>query len=276
MFLLGASFKASIHISKHNMKFRFLIIYFCILFLPNINAQENPIRFKVLSYNLRFGELASLEELADFIKKEAPDMVALQEVDVRTYRERAPKQNGKDFITELGHLTGMFSAYGKTIMYKGGYYGIGILSKYPLASVNRIYLPKTVHGKEQRALLVTNVEYAEKEYITFACTHLDYTNTTERQIQVDNINEILCKNPYPMILSGDFNARPDANEIKVGMIDWKRLCNMDATVPAKNPRYKIDYIFGMPKDNWMIVENRTYSILLSDHLPISTIVELKK
>ena len=258
------------------MKYKFLILLFSFTLFSYIVAQEKPQQLKVLSYNLRFGELASLEELADFIKEQNPDVVALQEVDVCTFRDIAPKQNGKDFISELAYHTGMLGVYGKTIPYMGGYYGIGILSKYPIASLERIYLPKTEHGKEQRALLVADIEYKEGEYFTFVSTHLDYTNTQERQTQVKKLNEVLLNKTYPVIVAGDFNGRPEAIEILDGMAQWKQICNTDATVPATKPMHKIDYIFAYPKDKWEIIENASYFIQLSDHLPISAVVELKK
>lgn len=256
------------------MKYKVLILLFSFAFFSTTYSQEKPTQLKVLSYNLRFGELASLEELAEFIKKVDPDVVALQEVDVRTYRERAPKQNGKDFITELAYHTGMLSAYGKTIPYKKGYYGIGILSKYPLASVERIYLPKTEQKQEQRALLVADVEYNEGEFFTFATVHIDYTNNEVKQAQVDKLNEVLLNSTYPVIVAGDFNAHPTSVAIAEGMSSWKRLCNMDATVPASQPRNKIDYIFGYPQNKWTVIENASYMSPLSDHLPISAVVEM--
>ena len=255
------------------------LLVFCISFCAantNLNnKKDQPKQIKVLSYNLRFGELASLEELAAFIKKHDPDLVALQEVDSRTFRERAVHQNDKDFATELGYLTGMFSAYGKTIPYRKGYYGIAILSKYPMAKVERIYLPKTEHGKEQRAVLVADIEYEDNEYITFASTHLDYTNTEERQVQVKKLNEVLLTSKYPVILGGDFNGRPDSKEIQEGMKKWKLLSSLDPTVPANNPRNTIDYIFCYPENKWNKVSAETYQVTLSDHLPISAIVEMK-
>ena len=264
--------------------FRILLLVFLILSCKNVSnivdpiyAQGSTVRLKVLCYNIRFGELASMEELAEFIKKEDPDVVALQEVDCRTKRDLTPKQHGKDFVTELGYFTKMLTAYGKTIPYAGGYYGIGILSKYPLASVERIYLPKTENGKEQRAVLVADVEYSEGKYFTFACTHLDYTNTEERQVQVKKLNEVLLLRQYPVIVAGDFNARPDSKEISEGMMKtWKVVCKMEPTSPANAPRSQIDYIFCYPNDKWNSIEATTYQIQLSDHLPISAVVELDK
>lgn len=259
--------------------FLFLALHF-IFIIPRATAQEHkstdPVKLKVLSYNLRFGELASLEALAAFIREQNPDVVALQEVDCRTSRDRAPSQNGKDFATELGFRTGMLTAYGKTIPYAGGYYGIAILSKYPLAKVERIYLPKTENGKEQHAVLVADVEYREGEYITFASAHLDYTNTEERQVQVKKLNEVLQTQAYPVIVAGDFNAWPNSKEISEGMSAWKTVSNLEPTVPAKAPRNTIDYIFCYPKDKWKGYDAVTYSnIQLSDHLPISAVVELQ-
>ncbi|MEC3880589.1 endonuclease/exonuclease/phosphatase family protein [Parapedobacter sp. 10938] len=260
------------------------IVFLCLLLTVSCSSyaqleterdQQSSVQLKVLSYNLRFGELASLEELAAFIAAEKPDIVALQEVDCRTYRDRAPAQNGKDFATELAFRTGMIPAYGKTIPYAGGYYGIAILSKYPLAKVERIYLPKTANGKEQRAVLVADVEYQEGKYITFASTHLDYTNTEERQGQVKKLNEVLLESSYPVIVAGDFNAQPDAVEISAGMGDWKIVSNLEPTVPANNPRNTIDYIFCYPKAGWEVVSSTTNRVELSDHLPISAVVELK-
>lgn len=267
-----------------NMRYlKFVCLFFLIILCKHIPgnsetiyAQEKPVRLKVLCYNLRFGELASLEQLAAFIKEQNPDVVALQEVDVRTFRPQALHQNDKDFITELGFRTGMLTAYGKTIPHAGGYYGIGILSKYPLASVERIYLPKSENGREQRALLVADVEYEENQYFTFACTHLDTPNTEERQAQVKKLNEVLQTKPYPVIIAGDFNARPDSREISEGMGAWKAVCKMGPTSPANNPRSQIDYIFCYPKDKWDSVEATIYQVQLSDHLPISAVVDLKK
>lgn len=236
---------------------------------------QPTVRLKVLSYNLRFGELASLEALAAYIAAENPDLVALQEVDCRTYRDRAPAQHGKDFATELAFRTGMIPAYGKTIPYAGGYYGIAILSKYPLAKVERIYLPKTPKGKEQRAVLVADVEYREGEYLTFASTHLDYTHTEERQAQVKKLNEVLLAGRYPVIVAGDFNAKPDAIEIDKGMAEWKILSDLEPTVPATDPRSTIDYIFCYPATRWNVVSSATNRVELSDHLPVSAVVELK-
>lgn len=258
----------------------FLLIAFqFLLFISCATAQEKknnePVKLKILCYNLRFGELASLEELATFIKEQNPDIVALQEVDCRTFRDKTPRQHGKDFASELAFYTGMLSAYGKTIPYAGGYYGIAILSKFPLAKIERIYLPKIENGSEQRAILVADVEYREGEFFTFASTHISFAIVEERQVQVEKLNEVLLTRTYPVIVAGDFNSYPDSKVISEGMSAWKMVSNMEPTVPASAAKNTIDYIFCYPKDKWVGIEAITYKVQLSDHLPISAVVELK-
>ena len=78
-------------------------------------AAQDTIRVKVMTYNLRFGELASLEELAAHIKSFKPDFVVLQEVDVRVYRERSAHQKGKDYLAEPAYHTRMLVLHVLTI-----------------------------------------------------------------------------------------------------------------------------------------------------------------
>lgn len=134
----------------YSMK-KYLLLFLCLTL--GVAYAQDTLRVRVMTYNLRFGELASLEELAHHIKSFKPDFVALQEVDSKTDRKRTPHQKGKDFISELAYHTGMFGLYGKTIDYSTGYYGIGMLSKYPYISVQKIMLPHPVKEHERRAML---------------------------------------------------------------------------------------------------------------------------
>ncbi len=250
------------------------ILFIACLFKVNLYAQDNS-SLRIMSYNLRFGELASLKELGEFIKSCNPDVVLLQEVDIYTHREIAPAQNGKNFIAELGYYTGMMSIFGKSIDYKGGYYGLGILSKYPIVSMERFFLPMLEKNSEQRSLLLSRIDLGKDKQITVACTHLDLKSDT-RIVQVDSINKILLKEKNPVIVAGDFNAKPASVEISQGMADWLRVCNDDFTVSAKAPRSKIDYIFCYPKESWVPLRAETPRVELSDHLPIIADIRLKE
>ena len=91
--------------------FKYLLIVVFLYQFGNVYAQDT-LRIKVMTYNIRFGELASLEELASHIKSFNLDFVALQEIDCKTDRgERAPHQIGRDYISELAYFTKMFKKY---------------------------------------------------------------------------------------------------------------------------------------------------------------------
>lgn len=256
------------------MKQNILFVFF-ISSLFSFSFAQEPVRLKVMTYNLRFGELSSLKEIADFITKNGPDFVALQELDCMTRRERTPHQHDKNFVTELGYYTKLLPLYGKTIPYAGGFYGIGMLTKYPYISVQKIMLPKQETKHEARALLMAEVELPGGDTIIVASTHLDYISSESRDKQLKVITRILEEKRFPVILGGDFNTKPNSDEIKKYFKAWRSLSD-DAmlTSPSKHPQNKIDYLFGYPKNSWRLLSSKVENVLLSDHLPILSEVEL--
>ncbi|MCM1502525.1 MAG: endonuclease/exonuclease/phosphatase family protein [Bacteroidales bacterium] len=221
----------------------------------------------VMSYNLRFGELASMEEIGDYISAKSPDIVALQECDWATYRERAPRQNGVKFINELAHATGMFGIYGKSIDYRGGYYGIGILSRYPIIRSERILLPNP-ESKEQRSMLVADIELPGGRVVTFACTHLEVSSSDSRMCQVRFIEKQLSGKGVFM-LAGDMNARPESPEMQYLCRKWKNLTNDGLTYSTRKPVMKIDYIYGKPENAFELLSTCvSKDTELSDHYPV--------
>ena len=74
----------------YSMK-KYLLLFLCLTL--GVAYAQDTLRVRVMTYNLRFGELASLEELAHHIKSFKPDFVALQEVDSKT----DPASEGEGF-----------------------------------------------------------------------------------------------------------------------------------------------------------------------------------
>jgi len=250
-----------------------LIVMLC-LSATSLTARDAD-TLNVMTYNLRFGELASLEEMAAFINGVKPDLVALQECDWKTTRERAPQQNGKTFVNELAYFTEMFGIYGKAIDYKRGYYGVGILSRYPIVRSERIFLPNPEPKTEQRVLLVADIELPNKTILTFACTHLEVSSAKVREAQIQFINEWRKNATNPVVLAGDLNAIPSANEIKNGFSDWRDMTNAEFTFSTVNPRVKIDYIYGYPEKKMEMISTQVHTeSLLSDHFPVSSLISI--
>ena len=243
----------------YSMK-KYLLLFLCLTL--GVAYAQDTLRVRVMTYNLRFGELASLEELAHHIKSFKPDFVAL--------RKRTPHQKGKDFISELAYHTGMFGLYGKTIDYSTGYYGIGMLSKYPYISVQKIMLPHPVKEHERRAMLEGLFEMGN-DTIVFTSTHLDVNSQETRAEQIKFITGHFKNYKYPVILGGDFNARHYSEAIR-GMDSWFAASNDDFGMPAWKPVIKIDYLFAYPQKGWRVISTQTVQSLLSDHLPIITMI----
>ena len=252
-----------------------LVSFISILFasVALLSATEKGDTLKLMSYNLRFGELASMEQFAQYISSEQPDIVALQECDWATKRTRAPHQNGVRFVNELAYHTGMFGVYGKSINYAGGYYGIGLLSKYPILRFERVLLPND--GKtEQRSILVADIELPGGKVITFVNTHLEVKTAKMRIEQVEFIKEYLKDCPNQLFLAGDMNAIPDTKEMELLREEWNDLTNRVFTYHSSRPEIKIDYIYTKPAENVELLSTEVKEdVKLSDHFPvISTIV----
>lgn len=236
-------------------------------------AQEKT-ELKVLNYNLMHGGMASLEQLGDFIRQHHPDVVMLQEIDINTHRKDEEHLHDKHMMAELGYYTKMFTAFGKSIPFTGGYYGLGILSRYPIVSMERILLPMLSPNHEQRSLLKAVIELDNGQQVCLGSTHLDL-RADARIIQVEHINKVLAQTEMPCILAGDFNAAPDSKEIKYGMSQWMRSMADDAyTFPYDEPKTKIDYVFAYPREAWHVRSATVPPVQLSDHRPIVVVYEL--
>lgn len=256
---------------------------FCLIFISLLSGYVSAhqtdekesvrkLKLRVMTCNLRFGELASIEELAMLIKAFKPDFVALQEVDCNTNRKRAPHQHNKNFINELAYYTGLFGLYGKTINYSGGYYGIGILSRYPYICVNKVLLPHLGDDYEQRAFL-EGVFDVDGDTIVFASTHLDAKCEDTRLLQAKYICKHFEEIVHPVIIGGDFNADSESVVIKEMKNHWFADPNKEFSVPAWKPIRRIDFLFAKPQRGWKVLRSQAVQSQLSDHLPIVTDIE---
>lgn len=231
----------------------------------------------VMSYNLRFGERATMERLAEEIKAINPDFVALQEVDVNSRRTAAPHNNGVNFINELAKLTGMFGYFGRTLNFsvKDGYYGIGILSRHPATSVNTIPLPNP-KNEEPRAMLKGIFLLDGELPFGFVSTHFDFKSHDTQVLQAQCVLENIETGDIPVVVAGDFNGESNSPALKLLNDSLVSLSGSAPTFPAHAPEKRLDHIFGWPKVNFKLID--TYEgpsgvNAASDHIPvISTIL----
>ena len=149
-----------------------------------------------MSYNIRNGigidNIQDIGRIARVILREAPDLVALQELDSATLRV-----DGRYIPGELGRMTGMHAPFGRAIGFAGGSYGIGLLSRTEPLAVRSIPLP----GREEARVLLM----AEFPDYTVCITHLSLT-PEDRLASLPIIREATDTCRKPVLLAGDFNT----------------------------------------------------------------------
>ena len=216
-----------------------------------------------------------MKSIADYLCSQHADVVALQECDWDTHRKSVPLQNGVKFLNELAYHTGMFGVYAKAIDFSGGYYGIALLSKYPILRYERVLLPND--GKtEQRAMLIADVELPSGTVITFVNTHLEVKSVQLRIEQISFINEYLADCTNVQFLAGDMNASSDSKEINYLNESWQSLTNRDFTFHTSNPKVKLDYIYVKNGyDVELLATEVQNDIVLSDHFPVVSEIVLR-
>ena len=235
-----------------------------------------PRKLRVMTYNLRFGERASMDRLAEEISSLQPDFVALQEVDVNAARNAAGENKGLNYINELAQRTGMFGYYGRAINFANGYYGVAILSRYPAYDVETVELPNP-KNVEPRVMLKGKFLINGTEPVVFASTHLDFTDKKTTELQARYLLPILTEDNLPAILGGDFNATPAEKAIQFLAGNGASLSGVNPTFPANAPTVRLDHLFGFPKNAFELQSTSEGTIsddAASDHLPVISTITL--
>ncbi|MEO6931903.1 MAG: endonuclease/exonuclease/phosphatase family protein, partial [Chitinophagaceae bacterium] len=221
-------------------------------------------------------DLIDIAAIAKVINAERPDLVALQEIDVNNTR------SGKTLheANELGRLTGMQAFFAKGIDYGGGEYGVAMLSRLPMADMQRIPLPTDESTKgEHRTIGTSVITLRDGRKIIFAVTHLDAQSApTNRLMQMRKIADYFSNEKQPVIIAGDFNATPGTEVINILDSNFTRSCITDCgfTIPVIKPNKTIDFIAYKLSGSFKVLEHRvipeTYA---SDHLPVIAVLEVR-
>lgn len=215
--------------------------------------------FRLMCYNVRNCKGLDLkldyDRCADVIKRVNPDVVAVQELDSMTSR-----YPGYYALGELASRTKMHDYYAPSIEYKGGKYGIGILSKSPALSLAQYPLPCR---KEPRTMLV-----AEFEKFYFICTHLSLVEE-DRVSSAEIIRDVVAKLNKPVFIAGDFNAEMGSQSIRTMLTFCTLLSNpSQLTFPADTPNCCIDYILTNTPSIKGVNATVVPETVASDHRPL--------
>jgi endonuclease/exonuclease/phosphatase family metal-dependent hydrolase len=233
-----------------------------------------------------------------------PDVIGMQEV----------MSDGTHTLAhEATEGLGYGITYGEAKPLGGGIsFGNAVLSRWPVALRELVPLPDA-GTDEQRSLLMTEV-MTPSGPLPFLVTHLAWRmhHGFVREAQVKAIaeqierHEPMREDRLPLVLCGDFNARPDATEIRfltgLHALDGKSIHLQDAfdvagsgpgftydgdknphAAPMNEPPRRIDYLFLRGPDEWhrgrvraarVVLDEVRGDVAASDHFGVYAELEL--
>jgi endonuclease/exonuclease/phosphatase family metal-dependent hydrolase len=242
---------------------------------------------RILTYNVHScrgvdGRL-DVGRVADVIAAERPDIVALQELDVR--RARTGKVDQAHAIAER---LGMAFHFNAAFHVAEEQYGDAVLSALPIQLVKSGPLPTLprVRGLERRGALWVEVQVPGARPLQIVNTHLGLVPAEQRAQAQHLLGEDWLGHPTcrdPLILLGDFNATPRYAAYKMiaaRLTDARRAAGVRRgalTFPSRLPMLRIDHVFvgsGVAVRRLFASSGPTAK-LASDHLPLVADVEIE-
>ena len=230
------------------------------------------------------------DRIAELIASEKPALIGFQEVTDRVKATLSDMLEGY-YIVGCGRKKD-YSGESAAVAYRKDMFELLALDTFWLSTTPKI--AATRYGEDQStcprittALLL--VEKHSEQPFWFINTHLDHVGSTARLMGSIQIMQYISSHKEPCILTGDFNAEPDAKEIRI-LVDNEHLGLIDCTANIKGTFHdygrradnmaKIDYIFtNLPCDiekTYVCLDEAPNGTYYSDHLAVCTYIETSK
>ncbi len=272
------------------MRKSILFIVFFLAIITCLQAQNSK-TINLISYNIRYETVDDKDNNWPNRKEDLVAQVIKYKADILCLQEDLEKQ--AKFVDEQTGLTGTLNTKtkGNSGFYNGIYYNN---KRFSIEAQGHFYLNEgtdTVgRGWDAASFRFARwVRFFDKEtqseFYVFN-THFDHKGIVAREesakLMLSKIEEIAGSSP--VILTGDFNSKPETNPIKtlkVGLKDSRDICKTKANGPfgtfnsfkLDSPlSNRIDYIFI--KNNVVVntyevsVDKTKTGNYISDHLPV--------
>ena len=247
---------------------------------------------KVLTLNIWRGEV--FENALEFLKKEDPDIIFLQEVYDGKESNLPPTHRLFSVLKEsFPDYSGVFGAAYCDITKHGNVEcGNAILTKLKIISTQNIFFDRPYRTFDEQAqtsfqdnpqtLLLARLE-VQGIIINASCVHgiwdLHGRDTKRRLSMIDTIIDRV-RNEQNVILAGDFNLNPDtvaAQKIEKHLTSvfgttLKTTFNMKHKKSPGFATSAVDMIFVSP--NIRIINKKCPDVDVSDHLPLLATLEI--
>jgi len=237
---------------------------------------------RVLTYNVHScigtdGKHAP-ERIAEVIASAEPDVVCLQELDLR--RAKTLHADQSRLIADYLDMTFEFHP---TVKRKDEHFGDAILSKHPMTLVRATTFPMVPRPipNELRGAVWTKVIMGGDVWQVMN-THFGL-GREERRLQARHFatDWIAQAMPGPLVVCGDLNSRPGSAVHRMlarDVVDVYRSsgAHRGRTFPTGLPLLCLDYVFATPsvRVNRVEVLRTPLSRIASDHFPIVADLEV--
>lgn len=262
---------------------------------------------KVMTYNARMFDFYnwsdipnSTEAIFNFIRKENPDILCLQEYFTTERHDSFLPHQVKSRLKSMGYSHIEY----RNSNSQGAGYGIATFSKYPVVNKGSlpfeesknmtIFTDIKINGNIIRLFNnhLESIGFKEHDFDVIDSLRFEM-NKQQRQglqqiitkmsrafrhrsSQADVLSRHISNSPYPVIVCGDFNDTPISYVYRKMRGDLKDAfresgAGMGGTYNGRLPSLRIDYIFH--DQMFRSYEFTRHKIPYSDHFPISAIIE---
>jgi len=205
--------------------------------------------------------------VVSYVRKQRPDIVALQEIDSR----RARVAGMADPFDVLRDALGTHGTYAHAISSADGHYGQAIISHWPMvsSSVHDLSYPER---EPRRAITADFATPAGR--LRVIATHLGLS-FRERHQQAQMLLKLLPPLDVPTVVMGDFNDWFWVGSVRRVLGRVLPSHTYLRTFPAFLPVLKLDRIYVSDRVTLISGHTDTAASSLSDHLPVLAEIVIK-
>lgn len=241
---------------------------------------DSPMR--ILTYNVHAcvgmdGQL-SPDRIARVVAQSGAEIVCLQELDV--FRHRSGNRDQAHAIAEYLEMTHQFHPAWHIEQEQ---FGNAILTRLPMRVVKAKPLHHHKQDRSRRSALWVEIDIDDQTSLQVINTHLSIY-PIEQRIQAKQLLEEWVQPALllgPVVLCGDFNARPSSTTCKTFQQSLYDVESFDSnpthpTLFSPFPLTRVDHIFvsdGLKPSSNMVMQSRLAKVA-SDHLPLMSSIKL--
>jgi len=217
--------------------------------------------FRAMTWNIHGGVCLSgrhdLPRAIALIRRHAPDIVAIQEVEGR-------ERPGETPFAALREALGGHAVEAPTLRAADGSYGHMLISRWPLEEGTLHDL--SVPGREPRTAITARVETPGGS-LRLLSAHLGL-GWGERRVQAARLAALARATPDPLLALGDFNDWEPHGPVDRAFLGTLPSRTRMWTFPVRRPLFALDRIYARPRAALLRSWTDRAARDASDHLPV--------